>query len=138
LTGFLYDRFGLRLTTGFCMTASVIASCCLALLRNGSMGYILAIVYIIVARFALPLETIMLPLYASDLFGQKDFAKVLGIFVSANVTGYAISAPISNLCYDRLGTYAPVLYVFAVLMIGNLIMTQIVVGREHKKNIAAT
>lgn len=132
LTGFLYDRFGLRLTTGFCMTASVIAACCLAVLKNDGIGYILAVVYVIIARFALPLETVMLPLYASDLFGKKDLAKVLGIFVSANVTGYAIGAPILNFCYDRLGTYAPALYAFAALMLVNLIMTQIVVKREHK------
>lgn len=137
LTGFLYDRFGLRLTTGFCMTVAVIAACCLALLRNDSIGYLLAIIYVIVSRFALPLETIMLPLYASDLFGQKDFAKVLGIFVSANVTGYALGAPILNRCYDMLGTYAPALYVFAGLMIFNLIMTQIIVSREHKRNADA-
>ena len=134
LTGFLYDRFGLRLTTGFCMTASVIAACCLAVLKNDGIGYILAVVYVIIARFALPLETVMLPLYASDLFGQKDFAKVLGIFVSANVTGYAVGGPILNLCYDKIGTYAPALFVFAALMFGNLIMTQIVVRQEHKKN----
>ncbi len=136
LTGFLYDRFGLRLTTGFCMAVAVIAACCLALLRNDSFGYVLAIIYVIISRFALPLETVMVPLYASDLFGQKDFAKVLGIFVSANVTGYALGAPILNLCYDLFGTYAPALYVFAALMLGNLIMTQIVVKHAHKNEQA--
>ena len=136
LTGFLYDRFGLRLTTGFCMTVAVIAACCLAVLKNDSMGYVLAVIYVIISRFALPLETVMLPLYASDLFGRKDFAKVLGIFVSANVTGYALGAPILNLCYDKIGTYAPALYVFAALMLGNLIMTQTVVKRAHRAKAA--
>lgn len=135
--GFLYDRFGLRLTSGFCMIAAMIGACSLAALRNDGLGYVLTVTYVVISRFGLPLETVMLPLYASDLFGRKDFPKILGIFVSINVTGYAVGAPILNLCYDFIGSYAPALYVFAALMLGNFIMMQILIGKEHKRNADA-
>ena len=37
-----------------------------------------------------------------------------------------------NLCYDTRDSYAPAFYVFAALMLINLVMTQIVIGRERK------
>ncbi len=129
-TGFLYDRLGLRFTATVCMCAAVIAAIALSLVNASS--YALAIIYIVISRFAFPLETIMLPLYASDLFGKQDFAKVLGIFVSVNTAGYAVGAPILNACYDVVGSYAPALFVFSGLMVGNLILIQFIISKCHR------
>ena len=66
---------------------------------------------------ALPLETVMLPFYASDLFGNKSFLNVLGIFSAANYLGYAIGAPLGNILYDMMGNYNLSFIVFALLMV---------------------
>ena len=133
-TGFLYDRIGLRFTTTVCMGAGVAAAIALSLVNASS--YALAIIYIVISRFAFPLETIILPLYASDLFGKQDFAKILGIFVSVNTAGYAVGAPILNACYDAIGSYAPALFVFSGLMVGNLILIQFVISKSRKARLA--
>ena len=64
----------------------------------------------------------MLPLIAGDLFGRKAYAKMLGIFVSVNTFGYAVGAPLANLCYDRSGSYKGII----LIMTGVLAMVAVV------------
>lgn len=105
LTGFLYDRIGLRATATVCMVTALLSSTLLILIDSSPLGIALAFVNSVISCFALPLETIMLPIYAGDLFGAKSFDKVLGIFVSVNTAGYALGSPSLNLCYDLTGSY---------------------------------
>jgi MFS family permease len=65
----------------------------------------------------MPLETVMVPLIAADMFGEKDFYKMVGIFVSINTAGYAFGTPIANLIFDQFGTYKPMLFLTAILML---------------------
>jgi len=116
LTGFLYDRFGLRITMNLCSFAAVIAMLSLALITSSQTGMVLAMIYGVVSSLALPLETIMLPIYAGDLFGEKSFDKIMGKFVSFNVLGYALGAPVMGWCYDVTGTYKSGLIVCVVIM----------------------
>ncbi len=136
LTGFMYDRMGLKKTMNICVAAAVGVMLVLALMDNSPMGYVLAMVYGIFSSLALPLETIMLPIYASDLFGDKSYDKILGIFVSINVTGYAVGAPLMNWSYDLLGSYEVSFWISAVLMIIVGIALQFVLSaakREREK-----
>ena len=66
----------------------------------------------------------MLPIYAQGLFGQKAYHKVLGIFVSANVAGYALGAPVLNLFYDTLGNYRLAFACACALMLVVLVVMQ--------------
>ena len=135
LTGFIYDKFGLRITTSFCTTIAIVTMFVLSLVTNSSAGMVLAMTYSILSALALPLETIILPIYASDLFGQKDYGKVLGIIVSANVAGYALGAPAVNLVYDLLNSYNIALYICAAIMILVLIVLQLVFSAAKKEKI---
>lgn len=133
LVGFVYDKFGIRVVSSFCMIVSIIASAVLALTGTGSAGMAFAVVYVILCQFALPLETIMLPLYATDLFGKLSYANVLGIFVSVNVAGYAIGSPVMNLCYDIFGTYVPAIIMVGVMMCAILVLMQFIISAAHKE-----
>ena len=73
---------------------------------------------------ALPLETLIIPLIVNDLFGSTSYDKILGIMVGMNYVGYALGAPLVNLCYDVLGSYKPVLLLFSALMIPIAIVFQ--------------
>ena len=136
LTGFMYDKFGLRVTINVCSVTAVIVMILLACLTDTLMGKIFAMIYGIFSSLALPLETILLPIYAGDLFGQKSFNKILGIFVSVNTAGYAVGAPMINICYDVFGSYAPGFVLSAIMMVGIIIGLQFIVKagkREQKK-----
>lgn len=133
LTGVLYDKFGLRTTINICSITAVLVMFALSLLTNSFWGKVLAMGYGIFSSLALPLETIMLPIYAGDLFGQKSFDKVLGIFVSANTAGYAVGAPVINLCYDMFGSYKAGFVFCGLLMIGVIVALQFVIETGHRQ-----
>jgi len=135
LTGFIYDRTGLRVTSGICIFISVVSSFLLAVIKGDSVGFILALIYTVISQYAMPLETIMLPIYANDLFGNKSYSQVLGLFVSVNTAGYAVGAPIMNLCYDIFGSYAPSLFLVGGIMAVMLILSQFVITAAHRDKL---
>lgn len=132
LTGFLYDKTGMRITMNICLSSSFISLIALVLVSNSPIGKVIAFVRVIFAAIALPLETVMLPLFASELFGNKSFEKVVGIFCSASTAGFAIGAPFANLCYDTLGDYNVPFIVFACLMLFVTVTMQIVLHLAHR------
>ncbi len=117
LIGFMYDKCGLKITSNACSITAAAVMFVLALVTNSPEGKVLAMVYGIFSSLALPLETIMLPIYANELFGQKSYDKALGIVVSVNTTGYAIGAPAVNFCFDLFGSYKPALFISGGIMI---------------------
>lgn len=136
LAGFLYDRLGLRFTSNICMVTAVVTFLLLANVADTPTGRAFAIIYGVLSSLSLPLETIMLPIYASDLFGEKSFSKILGLFVSVNTAGYALGAPISNLCFKWTGSYNVSLYVSCVLMFGVIITMNFVITSANRQRKA--
>jgi len=133
LTGVIYDRYGLRVTISICSATAVFVMVVLTLITDTATGKILAMVYGIFSSLALPLETILLPIYAGDLFGQKSFDKILGIFVSINTAGYAVGAPIVNAAFDIFGSYNIGFIICAVAMVLVIVTLQFVISAAHKK-----
>ncbi len=118
LTGVLYDRLGLQRTLLICECAAVGAIALLVLAAPTAAGKAAAAGYGLLCALAMPLETIMLPLITADLFGERAYEKLLGVMVSVNTAGYALSTPLTNLCYDLTGTYVPALRALGLLMAG--------------------
>lgn len=133
LTGIIHDKKGMRFTMVLCDVAAVVMAIMLVLVAPTSFGMVMAMGYGVLCSMALPLETIMLPLLAGDLFGEKDYAKMLGIFVSVNTTGYAVGAPLTNLIYDIFGTYVPAFYFVAGTMVVVAVVFQFALNAAEKK-----
>ncbi len=136
MTGLIYDRTNLRVTVSMCYISALATIFFLSSITASKTGQFYAYAYAVAVCFALPLETIMLPIFAGDLFGEKDSARFLGFFVSANTAGYALGGPLMNLCYDRAGSYMPMFVICAVLMAATLAMMHIIIskaGRERAK-----
>lgn len=140
LTGILYDRFGLRITTIICDVTAVVVMAAIAAVTNTVTGMILAMFYGVFSSLALPLETVMLPIIAGDMFGEKSFNKIMGIFVALNNVGFAIGSPLANLVYDVCGTYQPMFVVCCVIMIFIVVLFQISisVADKNRKDIITT
>jgi len=135
LTGIIYDHKGLRFTVNMCAISGVAVMLMLAIITPSPLGKVLAVLYSIFSSLALPLETIMLPIYANDLFGEKSFNKILGIFVSVNTAGYAVGSPLVNLGYDINGTYTPILIILTVVMAITVVMLQFVISAANKERL---
>lgn len=138
LTGFLYDKFGLRTTIIVCSATGVISMLVLTAVTNTFAGKILSLLYAVFGAFALPMETVLIPLYASDLLGQKSFDKALGVYAAVNTAGFALGAPIINGFFDVFGTYKYGFILFAVIMLIVLVGFQFVINaakKEQKKEL---
>lgn len=132
LTGFIYDKFGFRITVNICSVTAVLVMLSLALVTPTPVGKVLAIIYALFSSLALPLETIMLPIYANDLFGEAAFKRNLRLFVSVNTAGYALASPLMNLCYDILGSYQLGLFISGGIMVAVIVVLQFIISSANK------
>ncbi len=127
--GFIFDRFGLRATALICQFCAALGMFLLLLANNGTT----AILYKVVIAFGLPLETIMLPLITKECFGQKSYAFLMGLMLSVNTLGYAVSPPIMNYIFDTTGSYDIGIIGTVVLMIIVTVVMQFVITAAHKE-----
>ena len=74
----------------------------------------------------LSLETVMLSLFANELFGNKSFNKVVGMFSAATTAGFALASPFSQLWKLIFGDYTVAMIAFAVLIVFVTITMQFV------------
>lgn len=128
-SGFSFDRFGLRATLLLCNICSIVAMLLLAFVSNNAM----AMAYGVLSALSLPLETVMLPLIALDLFGQASYSRIMGLFISFNVLGYALGAPLVNYIFDKTGSYQSILLVLAALMLVVTATMQLVISAAHRR-----
>jgi MFS family permease len=132
----MYDRFGLRVTVGTSTVTGIAVMIALSMITATPAGIVLAFFYGVFSSLALPLETVMLPIFANDLFGERSYNKMLGIIVSVNTAGFAAGALFMNTCYDLLGTYKAGLLVCAGIMLFIACAIQLAIGLAHKERRA--
>ena len=130
--GFSYDKLGLRYSLMICEMFGVLSFIALALAGSSGFGIGCAVAWGALASMALPLETVMVPLIAADLFGEKEYPKLVGLFVSINTAGYALGTPLANVIFDIFKTYVPVLYIFAGVMLCMIVGFVFITGASEK------
>lgn len=133
LAGFSYDKFGMRFTMTFCDLSGVLATGLLALVSASALGETVAVAHGVFEALALPLETIMLSLFASELFGAKAFPHTMGIFAAVNTAGYAAGTPIANICYDTFGSYVPVILFYCGTMLAITVVFQFILNTAYRE-----
>ncbi len=57
-----------------------------------------------------------------EYFGAKNFGTILGFMMGVATLGSIIGAPLAGFVFDRLGSYQPVWFTYATLVIVSLIM----------------
>lgn len=137
VSGFSYDHLGIRRTATISYLIATGSMFILGLVQPGS--YVLAFIYEVIVSFAMPLETVIPLLMVSDLFGEKDYAKILGINSAVIYLGFAVGTPVINLVFDKVGTYRPALFVVSGLMAVIMILTQFIcrTGEKVKRDVIA-
>ena len=115
--GAVSDKKGLRFAVLTCDIAALIMVILLCLVSGSVTGKVIAMVYALMAGIAVPWQTVLLPLMAGDIYRDKDYGKVLGIFSAANSLGFVIGNTVSNFCFDLFGTYNSILVADCVVAI---------------------
>ena len=132
LAGLSYDKLGLGKTLLVCQLCGMGSFICLALCGESNVGYALAMGYGVLSPLSLPLETVLVSLLAADLFGERDFSKLLGIFVGFNYAGYGVGGFVYNLFYDLTGSYVNILLATAAVMAGIAISFVFIIRAAYK------
>lgn len=130
--GFTYDKKGLSVSIFICHFLTVIGFAFKALLNNSPLGIFFAFAGTCCTTFAMPLETVMIPLIANDIFGTASYNKVLGMLMAMNSLGLCLGAPLGDIYHDKFGTYIPVFWFFFALIIVVTIGFQIIIRIAHK------
>lgn len=134
LTGFSYDKKGLRFTLFVCHCCSMVAYLLKANLTNSTIGMVFAMTATILGTIAMPLETVMIPLMSNDLFGTASYTKVLGIFYAANSLGLCLGSPLCDLYREHTGgSYASCYWFFSGLMLIVTVSFQLVIPAAYKE-----
>ncbi len=133
MVGFAYDKKGLRFTLIICHGVTMVAFALKAMLNDSPAGMVCAMIATILTSFALPLETVMIPLITNDLFGTLSYNKVLGVFMALNSLGLCLGSPLGNIYFDMYGSYVPVFWFFCILMLVVTVGSQIVITGAFKE-----
>lgn len=128
-TGFLFDRFGLRTVLIFSSLCVIGAVFILSAAEPDAAA--LPYVYAVVSAFGLPIETIMMPLLARDMFGVRSYAKIMGIIVGIVQLGMCFGSIFTNAWFDRFGSYRVIFNIFAAAMIVITIVMNILITDAH-------
>ena len=132
ITGFVYDKKGLRTTLLVGQIACITVLLALAFAANTPLGIALAWYYSIFSAVSLPLETVGVSLLTGDIFGIKEFPRFLGIMTAMTYAGFALGSPVINYVYDAVGTYAPAILVSAGVMVVVAIAFQFIITKARK------
>ena len=133
LVGVTYDKKGLRFALLMCLSATLACFLMCALMTNTPFGKGLAMTSRVLEALAIPIETVMLPLLVSDLFGSASYTKVLGVFYAMNSLGLCLGSPLGDLCYDIIGTYKPCFWIFSVLILAVIVGYLFVLKAAYKE-----
>ena len=74
----------------------------------------------------------ILEIFASEMFGDKSFIKVVGIFTAANTAGLALGMPFANMCFDVFGGYSVAFIILAVFMLFAIVFMNLSVNAASR------
>lgn len=115
--GWLSDRIGGKPVAVICMAFAAVGQWMLATVTDSVAGYVAVSLFSV----GVAVSTIVIPLVALPLFGYHGSTEANCIFISMASLAGMISTPLSNLIYDRVGTYS---YTFQ----GAAIMDLVIIG----------
>ena len=136
LVGVTYDKWGLRVALLICQICAIVTFVLKGSLTNSSIGLVMAVVATVMSNIALPLETVMIPLMANDLFGSASYSKVLGIFMAMNSLGLCLGSPLGELFRNLAGNYRACFWFFSVVLVFVIFGFQFVLRSAKKQKDA--
>lgn len=130
--GALSDRLGAKSVTVGCVACAVIGQTILGLTDQ----FLLCYVGILLFAIGMCMTSSMVPLLAASLFGYKGSTYSNGVFLSMTAIANIVSTPVTNLSYDKHGSYMPIFRVAAGINLGVLVLIFVLfvlANREKQK-----
>ena len=133
--GWLSDRIGGKPVAVICIFFAAVGQWMLATVTSPVAGYMAVSLFAV----GLSVSTIVIPLVALPLFGHQGSTEVNSVFISLSSLAGIISTPMSNLIYDRIGTYSYTFQGAAILdvVIIGLYLVMFAMARGERKRYYA-
>ncbi len=132
LMGYLSDRIGPKKVM---LIALGLEGVGLALLALVGHNYTFAMLAVAIFGAGLPVNTILVPLLAFDLFGYKAQAQYTGVFMSLVTIASMTGGPLASFCADTTGSFAPAMWIASIasfVMIALYPILYYLAGRDKK------
>lgn len=133
LLGYLSDHIGPKRITILCLVFGMAGLFLLARVTTPSSAYIAALII----SFGYPVSTIIAPLLSPALFGYRSAGSATGIFLAMVSLAGVLTGPIANALQGVLGSYKPVFYGAAILVmavIGLYLVLFAMTDRQRKRD----
>lgn len=130
--GALSDRIGGKRITLICLCCGAIGLGIMAVSRN-FYGVWTSVVLL---ACALPLTIMTVPLLVPDLFGYRAQTMAVGVLMSTSPLAVLTASTLTNVVYDKIGTYQPVYAVATLGTIGLIALygcIYLMVNKDKKK-----
>jgi len=134
--GASYDKWGLRVTLLICQFSGLATFILKGSLTNSTLGLVMAMTANVLSTFAMPLETVMIPLLTNDLYGSAAYTKVLGIFMAMNSLGLCLGSPLGEVLRKLTGDYRICFWLFSAIMIVVIIAFQFAIRAANRDKAA--
>lgn len=130
--GALSDRIGGKRITLICLGCMAASLGIMAFSQNVYACW----VSVILLACGLPLSMLTVPLLVPDLFGRQAQTMAVGVLMSTASLANMSAPALTNLIFDKIGTYRPVFSVMALVAIalmGTYGLIYLMVNRDKKK-----
>ena len=134
MSGFLFDRLGIRRVMALCAAAATAALLILAFMNDNPL---MAYIYSPFGALGLPLETILMPLLAMEMFGKKPYAHVMGIVVGMIQAGSCVGMFFTNAIFDVFGSYKTILIIYCIAMVVLAVVMDLMIRKANADRVNA-
>ena len=114
LCGWVSEKIGGKALAVICMACAALGLLGLSDLSSPIVAYAAVIAFSV----GLTMTSITIPLLSEAVFGFQTSTNVVGLLISMGTLASTVSSPISNFCFDAIGSYNPVFRVVAVVELG--------------------
>lgn len=130
--GALSDRIGGKRITLICLGCAAASLGIMAISQNIYVVW----TSVVLLSFGLPLTIMTVPLLVPDLFGYQAQTMAVGVLMSTSPLAVLTASTLTNMIYDRIGTYQPVFAVATLATAGLIVLfgcIYLMVNRDKKK-----
>ena len=128
--GWASDHINIKYLVGIGIALFAVA--CIILLTNPALG----MVYVVACCTGVGLATgrSTLPMITRKVFGTKEYASFIGVFVGVFSGGIAIGNVLIAAIFDKFGSYASAMYIYLPLVIVAILAIILLSGRSIKED----
>lgn len=132
LCGWVSEKIGGKALGVICVACAAVGQWMMADLSDPILAYVAIAVFSV----SLTMTSVTVPLLTESVFGTETSTSILGTILGISSLASVAAAPITNVCYDMIGSYSPVFKVATVIdvaMIGVLFLIFYLFGKKEKE-----